>query len=81
MPGTDMDRPTPNDAGGEAAGSNVIAFPGRLRSVADALAPGADDAAARLDRALLAQALARQQEGIASGVMQTTLSQNQSEQR
>ena len=66
MPGTDMDRPTPNDAGGEAAGSNVIAFPGRLRSVADASAPGAEDAAARLDRALLAlaQALARQQEAV-----------------
>ncbi len=66
MPGTDADKPTPNDAGGEAAGSNVIAFPGRLRSVADASAPGAEDAAARLDRALLAlaQALANQQEAV-----------------
>ena len=66
MPGTDADEPTPNDTGGEAAGSNVIAFPGRIRLVAEAQAPGAEDAAARLDRAFLAlaQALARQQEAV-----------------
>jgi len=63
MPGTDADGSMPNDAGGEAAGSNVIPFPGRIRPVAEASAPGVEDAAARLDRALLAltQALAKQQ--------------------
>ena len=66
MPGTDADEPTPDDVGGGAAGSNVIAFPGRIRPVAEASAPGAEDAAARLDQALLAltQALARQQEAV-----------------
>ncbi len=66
MPGTDADEPTLDDAGGEVAGSNVIVFPGRIRPVAHASAPGAEDAAARLDRALLAlvQALARQQETV-----------------
>lgn len=54
MPGTDADEPTPDDAGGGAGGSNVIAFPGRIRPVAEASAPRAEDAAARLDQALLA---------------------------
>ena len=66
MPGTDADEPTPDDAGGGAGGSNVVAFPGRIRPLVEAQAPGAEDAAARLDQALLAlaQALARQQEAV-----------------
>jgi phage shock protein A len=66
MPGTDANGPTPNDAECEAAGSNVIPFPGRLRPVAEALVPGVEDDAARLDRALLAltQALAKQREAV-----------------
>ena len=66
MPGTDADKPTPDDAGCKATGSNVVAFPGRIRLVAEAQAPGTQDAMARLDQALLAlaQALARQQEAV-----------------
>ena len=66
MPGTDANGPTPDDAGGEAADSNVIPFPGRLRPVVGAAALGTEDAAARLDRALLAltQALANQQKAV-----------------
>ncbi len=64
MPGTDTD-------GQALAGAKVIQFPGRIRPVPEAAAPGvatprADDAAARLDQALLVlnQALARQQEAV-----------------
>ena len=71
MPGTDANELTPDDIGGKAAGSNVLPFPGRLRPVAGASAPGmappeAEDAAARLDRVLLAltQALAEQREAV-----------------
>ena len=66
MSGTDANGPTPDDAGDEATGSNVILFPGRLRPVVGTSALGTEDGAARLDRALLAltQALARQQEAV-----------------
>lgn len=66
MLGTDANGRTPDDAGGEAADSNVVPFPGCLRSMVRASAPGAKDAAARLDRALLVltQALANQQKAI-----------------
>ena len=66
MPGTDANGPTLDDAGGEAAGSNVISFPGCLRPVAGSSALGVEDGAARLDRALLAltQALAEQREAV-----------------
>ena len=64
MPDTDTD-------GQAMAGAKVIQFPGRIRPVPEAAAPGvatpgADNAAARLDQALLVlnQALARQQEAV-----------------
>lgn len=64
MPGTDTD-------GQALAGAKVIQFPGRIRPVPDTAtpgvaAPGEDDAAARLDQALLVlnQALVRQQKAI-----------------
>ena len=66
MPDTDADGPMLTAARREAAGANVIRFPGSVRLVPEAAAAGTDDAAARLDRALLAlnQALATQREAV-----------------
>lgn len=54
----------PNDVG--AGDAKILPFPGRLRSGAGAPVREADDAAARLERALLAlnQAVSEQQEVI-----------------